>query len=249
MSFSQANHRSLARLCSSIALHRPVASASSIRLPNSRSFASRKPAGKEKNSKHKVTTDDLIPGSQLKAAGEEYTKAEERMKAILEKYRKDVVALEMRASGRVTPAVLAPVRVLLKGAEKAVRLEEIATVGVREGTMLIVTVFEEQSLKYVEQAIYDAKIPHVIPQKMDNRTIKVPMPKPTVESRNEMLAAAQKQAEDARVHIRKQQQASLKKGNYTKYSPQTEEIQSLTTKYLSEIDKVLADVKKSTVQK
>lgn len=69
------------------------------------------------------------------------------MKAIIERYRKDVAALETRASGRVTPAMLSPVRVHLPGHEGAevrgVRLEEIATVGVKEGTTLLVTVFEE----------------------------------------------------------------------------------------------------------
>lgn len=84
---------------------------------------------------------------------------------------------------------------------------------------------------------------------MDARTIKVPMPKATVESRNEMVQAAQKQAEDVRVAIRKQQQTSVKKGGYGKHSQELEELQTLTTKYLGEVDKVLADVKKSAGQK
>ena len=60
-----------------------------------------------------------------------------------QKYEEEVAALEVRASGRVTPAVLAPVRVSLPD-KGGVRLEEVATVGVRDGTMLVVTVFEEQ---------------------------------------------------------------------------------------------------------
>ena len=32
-------------------------------------------------------------------------------------------------------------------------------------------------MKYVEQAIYDAKLPSITPQKLDNRTIKIPIPK------------------------------------------------------------------------
>ena len=32
-------------------------------------------------------------------------------------------------------------------------------------------------VKEVERGIYDAKIPHVVPQKHDNRTIKIPIPK------------------------------------------------------------------------
>lgn len=66
------------------------------------------------------------------------------MLEMLDKYKKEVAELEVRATGRVTPAVLSPVRVVLPHSEgKGVRLEEIATVGVREGTTLIITVFEE----------------------------------------------------------------------------------------------------------
>ena len=34
-----------------------------------------------------------------------------------------------------------------------------------------------QSLKHVEKALYAAKIPHVVPQRIDYRTLKIPMPK------------------------------------------------------------------------
>lgn len=97
-----------------------------------------------RESRRTVNTDTLIPGSKRILAGEEYFKAEEKMKGVLDRFKKEVAELETRASGRVTPAVLAPVRVVLPHSEgKGVRLEEVATVGVREGTTLIITVFEE----------------------------------------------------------------------------------------------------------
>ncbi|KAH9924365.1 ribosome recycling factor domain-containing protein [Amylocystis lapponica] len=246
---------------SSVRLHtspRPWRTSLAILLPVR--FASRKhnrdkDNGRDTKEKHSpsVSTSDLVPGSQRIAAGDEHKRAEEKMRAVLERFRKDVAGLEMRASGRVTPAVLAPVRVPLpdnKGADgRGVLLEEIATVGVREGTTLLITVFEEHTLKHVEQAIYDAKIPHVVPQKIDSRTIKIPMPKPTVEARQAMVANVQRQAEEARMHVRKQHQASLKKGKYAKHSVEVEEFQSLTDKYLGAIDKVLAESKKSAGSK
>jgi hypothetical protein len=101
-------------------------------------------------SKAKATksTATLIPGSQKKltdeSAIEEYEKAEKKMQAAVEWYRKEVAGLETRASGRVTPALLAPVRVTLPDSEgESLRLEEVATVGVREGSTLLVTVFDE----------------------------------------------------------------------------------------------------------
>lgn len=117
-----------------------------------RTFSSKKKKTREdSNAEHNahktVVTDHLVPSSQRILAGEPYFKAEESMKHTIDRYRKEVATLETRASGRVTPAILAPVRVQLPGQEgadgKGARLEEIATVGVREGTTLIVTVFEE----------------------------------------------------------------------------------------------------------
>lgn len=92
------------------------------------------------------STAKLIPGSQQpitdEAALAEYTKAETAMKTAAEWFRKECQGFETRASGRVTPALLSPVRVMLN--EKDFRLEDIATVGVRDGSILLVTLFEEK---------------------------------------------------------------------------------------------------------
>ena len=94
-----------------------------------------------------VATDELVPASQRVVSSAEYRATEAKMQAATEWFRKEAAALETRATGRVTPAVLAPVRVRAgaagEAAGKGVRLEEVATVGVREGTTLLVTVFEE----------------------------------------------------------------------------------------------------------
>lgn len=93
----------------------------------------------------KVATDSLIPASQRIVSSAEYKNAEAKMQAVLDWFRKEVAVLETRATGRVTPALLSPVRVMIPDTadRQGVRLEEVATVGVKEGTMLIITVFEE----------------------------------------------------------------------------------------------------------
>ncbi|CAL1709042.1 unnamed protein product [Somion occarium] len=201
-------------------------------------------------SKQNIATDTLVPGSQRILADPNYVQCEEKMKGASEKFRKDVAAFETRASGRITPAVLAPVRVMLpdnKGPDgKGVHLEELATVGVRDGTTLLVTAFEERTLKYIEQGIYDARISGVIPQSSDSRTIKIPMAKPTVETRQAFYATASKQAEEFRVQIRKHHQAFLKKGAYGKRAPEVTDFQKLADKYIKTIDQTLADFKKVT---
>jgi ribosome recycling factor len=106
-----------------------------------------------------ITTTSLTPGSQQvlsnPAAREEHARATAAMASGVEWFRREVAQLDARASGRVTPQLLDPVRVSLpptthkeEGAVAAsapkVRLEEVATVGVRDGSSLVVTVFEPQ---------------------------------------------------------------------------------------------------------
>ncbi|KAI8986760.1 ribosome recycling factor domain-containing protein [Trametes punicea] len=195
-----------------------------------------------------VSTDALIPASQRIVSSEEYKKAEGKMQSVLEWFRNQVSGLETRATGRVTPALLSPVRVKLPDASdsRGVRLEEVATVGVKEGTTLLVTVFEEHTLKYVEQAIYEAKIPGVTPQRLDSRTIKIPIPKPTVETRNALYTTATRQVEDARTQMRKHHQALLKKEGISKHSPDFSTYQALLDRFMGDLDKILAHLKKTT---
>ena len=122
-------------------------------------YASSRPKGKDKASKtgdHPTkeskpkeklkSTASLIPGSQQpivdEAAREEYAKAESTMRTSVEWFRKECTEAGSRANGRTTPALLKPVRVKT-GADGSVELDRVATVGVRDGTTLIVTVFDE----------------------------------------------------------------------------------------------------------
>jgi ribosome recycling factor len=99
-------------------------------------------------SKNKVkATSTIVPGSKQPitdaAAQQEYDKAETAMKTSVDWFRKECAASETRAAGRVTPALLAPVRVKLPDNPKTMKLEELATVGVREGSTLLITLFDE----------------------------------------------------------------------------------------------------------
>jgi ribosome recycling factor len=105
-----------------------------------------------------ITTMSLKPGSQQvvtdPAAQDELMRAAAKMVASVEWFRREVAQLEARAIGRITPQLLSPVRVVLpdgssprwgKGEDaRGVRLEELATVGVRDGSSLVVTVFDSQ---------------------------------------------------------------------------------------------------------
>ncbi|KAJ7136082.1 ribosome recycling factor domain-containing protein [Mycena epipterygia] len=201
-------------------------------------------------SKKIKSTADLVPGSKQpitdEAARAEYAKADEKMKTAVEWYRKECAVVESRATGRVTPAVLDPVRVKLPDTDREFRLDEVATVGVRDGSTLLITIFEEDTMKHVEKGLYDSNLPNIVPQKHDSRTIKIPIPKPTLESTAALVTAAHRKSEDVRVQIRKHHQSSLKRGNYKKHSIELEEFQKLTDRHIAEVDKIIADLKKST---
>jgi hypothetical protein len=109
-----------------------------------------------KRARAPIATTFLTPGSQQTitnpTAQEEFARADAKMTSCVEWLRREVSQLEARASGRVTPQLLAPVRVSVSSGPskisaseaKKARLEELATVGVRDGSTLIVTVFDPQ---------------------------------------------------------------------------------------------------------
>ena len=79
-------------------------------------------------------------------------------------------------------------------------------------------------MKPVEDALYAAQLPGVIPQRVDDRTIRIPIPKPTVDARRAVVAAAIKQAEETRQQLRKAHQAGVKKGKFERHSIEMEEV-------------------------
>jgi ribosome recycling factor len=91
------------------------------------------------------------------------------------------------------------------------------------------------------------------------------LPRPTVEARLAAYSNASKLAEDVRVQIRRQHQASLKKGKYSRHSTEYQEVstffrrvflelkrtrffkfQKLQDRHITEVDTVLARMKQST---
>lgn len=78
----------------------------------------------------------------LPAKGE-IDKTSKKMTSTVEWYRKEMSLLTNRALGRVTPAILDSVRVQLPDVDVPLKLSEVATVGVKEGTVLVVTAFDE----------------------------------------------------------------------------------------------------------
>jgi ribosome recycling factor len=92
---------------------------------------------------HKSQHEDITPNA-LSEEDEVIYQAGQKMDNTLEWYKRELAQMEARVSGRVVPSLLDPVRVRVKGSEgAAVRLDEVATVGVRDGNVLVITLFDE----------------------------------------------------------------------------------------------------------
>ena len=66
----------------------------------------------------------------------------EKMAGSVAYYEKQIAVLESRASGRVMPSLLEGVKVPSVQGDVRYKLRDVASIGVKEGTTLLVTVFE-----------------------------------------------------------------------------------------------------------
>jgi len=205
-------------------------------------------------SKHKhhsgEVVDELVPGHPSADADPvafELTKVEGKMRGIVDWYKREVGNLETRGSGRVTPALLDGVRVSLPEGGGSAKLDEVATVGVREGNILVVTLFDESLMKGVKTALQSDRYSFV-PQPVDQRTIRIPIPRPTAEAREELVKAAARLAEDARIKIRSAREAGNKsfkaEGIVDKKDASYVKCQKLTDEHIEEVDGILQGVRK-----
>jgi ribosome recycling factor len=94
----------------------------------------------------------FVPSSALPYGAEydvEKRSADEKFQSSLKWLKEQARGVEIRSSGRVVPDILDGVKVMIESEEGGqndfeVGLKEIATVGVKNGNVLVVTVFEEQ---------------------------------------------------------------------------------------------------------
>ncbi|KAJ1302094.1 hypothetical protein OPQ81_000925 [Rhizoctonia solani] len=197
---------------------------------------------------HKKLHED-ISATANSEEDEVINQANHKMDTTLEWFKRELAQMESRVSGRVVPSLLDPVRVKLKDAGGApVRLDQVSTVGVRDGNVLVITLFDEANMKDVETSIVNAQIPNMNPQRADARTLRIVVPKPTMEARQAVVTSASKMAEDTKVKVRASRESGMKalKGmGYAKHSKFADELQKATDKHIKDIDALIAKLKKS----
>jgi ribosome recycling factor len=173
-----------------------------------------------------------------------------RMDGALETLRREFAGLR---TGRASPALLEPVRVTAYGTE--VPLNQVGNVAVPEPRMLTVQVWDRALVGAVEKAIRDSGLG--LNPAAEGQTVRVPIPQLTAERRAELVKAAHKYAEGARVAVRgvrrdgMEQIKTLEKkheiGEDTAKDWHTE-VQKLTDEYIKRIDAMLAEKEKDIKQ-
>ncbi|KAJ9092003.1 hypothetical protein QFC19_008871 [Naganishia cerealis] len=98
-------------------------------------------------------------------------------------------------------ALLDPVRVQLPDYDAPESLQSVAGVTVKQGA-LWVEVYDPDTLKPVESAIFAANLPGISPQKHDSRTLRIPISRPTNETRTAIEKMIADQGEAAKVRLR-----------------------------------------------
>ncbi|KAG7571297.1 hypothetical protein FFLO_00809 [Filobasidium floriforme] len=150
-----------------------------------------------------------------------------------------------RGSGRVSPAILDSVRVPLPDYPSPEPIVNIASITVRQNA-LWVEVYDEGSLKHIDSAIQKANLPGISPIKHDKLSLRIPVSRPTADTRTAIIKHMSDTAEQAKQQVRIARTDALKgiKHKNGKNSPSGKEAQQLTDKYTSEIDGLITTAKK-----
>ncbi|MEX0856359.1 MAG: ribosome recycling factor [Gemmatimonadota bacterium] len=148
-------------------------------------------------------------------------------------------------TGKATPTILDTVRVEAYGA--LLPLNQVATVSVPEGSLLVVQPFDRSLIGDIERGIQQADLG--LNPANDGQVVRIPIPPLNEERRKEYVRLLGKMAEEGRISIRharregnesvksltKEGELSDDEGRRT-----SDEIQKLTDEYIGKIDELLA---------
>ncbi len=172
---------------------------------------------------------------------EEYKDIEEKMKKTIHVLKDELAGVR---AGRANPAILDKLTVDYYGTPTPIN--QIASVSVPEARVIMIQPWEAKMIKEIEKEIQKSDIG--INPNNDGKVIRLIFPMLTEERRKELTKVVKKYGEDAKVAIRairrdgiEQMKALKKDGELTEDDLKSAEkdIQTLTDKFIAEIDKVV----------
>lgn len=180
----------------------------------------------------------------------ELQKAEEQMKKAVERLQAEFAGVR---TGRAHVALLDGLRVDYYGTPTPV--QQMASVSVVDARTLEIKPWDPSALKSIETSILKSELG--ITPLNDGKVIRLTMPTPTSERRQELVKVIRKQAEEFRVAVRNSRRdgvEELKKAEKDKKISQDDlrrseqSIQKLTDQYIKTIDGVLAQKEKEILE-
>lgn len=175
---------------------------------------------------------------------------EKRMRASIEALKRELAGLR---TGRASAHLLDPIQVTVYGAKMPIN--QVATVTVPEPRMITLQVWDRSNVQAVDKAIREANIG--VNPIVDGTLIRLPIPAPTAERRQELAKQAHKYAEAHRIAVRNVRREGMdllkkleKDGKMSEdeHHKNSAKVQELTDKLIKEIDQTLA-TKEAEIQK
>jgi ribosome recycling factor len=175
---------------------------------------------------------------------------EEHMEKAVEHLRHEMRGVR---TGRASPALVENIRADYYGTPTELR--SMASISVPEATQLLIKPFDAGSLKYIEKAINDAKLP--LTARNDGKTLRLILPAMSQDVRKKMVSQVKAFSETAKVGIRNARRDANKladteqKGGILTEDQLTklkEDIQELTKSYEGKVDDLIAKKEKEIME-
>ena len=178
----------------------------------------------------------------MAAANFDINDLERRMRGVIETLKREFGGLR---TGRASANLLDPVTVSVYGARMP--LNQVATVSVSDARTISVQVWDKSQVGAVDKGIREANLG--LNPVIDGTTLRLPIPAPNAERRQELVKLAHKYAEHGRVGVRNVRRdgmdllKKLEKDHVISEDEQRKsstKVQELTDKLIKEVDQMLA---------
>lgn len=180
----------------------------------------------------------------------ETQKAEEQMKKVIARLQSEFASIR---TGRAHVSLLEGIKLEYYGS--MVPINQLANISAIDGRTLEIKPWDKEGLQIIEKGILKSEL-GVTPLN-DGKTLKISLPSPTAERRNELIRIIKKQAEDFRVTIRnirrdivEEVKKSEKEKKISKDDLRRSEqsIQKLTDHYVKTVDDLLSAKEKEILE-
>lgn len=170
-----------------------------------------------------------------------YTPIEDKMKKTIHVLKDNLAGIR---AGRANPAILDKITIEYYGTPTPI--QQVATVSIPEARVILIQPWEAKLLKDIEKEIQKSDIG--INPNNDGKVIRLVFPALTEERRKELTKTVKKEGEDAKVAIRSIRRDSIEHMKTKKKNSEITEddlkdaekdIQTLTDKYIADIDHIV----------